>query len=231
MLKIGIVGSDNSHGLAFAKLTNYENPKTGCFNYPDLRITAIYGHDKEHTENVAKEGNICEVVEKAEDLMGKVDAVMVIFRHGSLHAKYSLPFIESGMPVWVDKPFASSVADAESMIAAAEKKGSLLSGGSTLRFAKDIMTLKYAVEHDPGLGDVKCGYLNFPGDIKSEYDGIFFYGIHSIEMMVEIFGEDVISVVTNVAGKELTCIAKYENFHVILNYVQGVGRYLNIVYY
>ena len=230
MIRIGIVGSDNSHGLAFAKLVNFADEKTGEFVYPDLRITAIYGHDREHTDNVAKEGGFEEVVHNAGDLIGKTDAVMVIFRHGSLHAEYALPFIEAGMPVWVDKPFASSAADAEKIIAAAKKKNVLLSGGSTIRFAKDVDTLGYAVAHDYDLGAVKSGYLNFPGDTESVYDGIYFYGIHIVEMMIEIFGEKVISVTTHLRGRELVCVADYENFGVILDFAQGVGRHFGIVH-
>ena len=92
MYKIGILGSDNSHALAFSKLVNIPDPATGEYLYPDIRITGIYGHDSEQTEKVATEGQLILLL-KNRRISRKVDAVMVVFRHGDLHAKYALPFI------------------------------------------------------------------------------------------------------------------------------------------
>ena len=44
MIRIGILGSDNSHALAFAKLCNLPM-ENGEYRYPDVRIAAIYGND------------------------------------------------------------------------------------------------------------------------------------------------------------------------------------------
>ena len=112
MFRIGILGSDNSHALAFAKLCNIQDTE-GNYLYEDVRITAIYGKDddKKHTEEVAKEGRIEFIAEKPEDFFGKVDAVMVVFRRGSYHIPEILPFIEAGIPCWIDKPICKDISD------------------------------------------------------------------------------------------------------------------------
>jgi predicted dehydrogenase len=230
MFKIGLIGSDNSHGLGFAQLCNLPNERTGTFLYPGIRITAIYGHEKERTEQVAKDGAIEKIYENANDMIGNVDAVMVIFRHGSKHAKYTLPFIEAGIPVWVDKPFTSNIAEAEAIVEAAKRKNVLITGGSAVIHSHDVKTLAYIAQKDIGLDRVVAGYLNFPGDIHSEYDGIFFYGPHSVEMMMTIFGNDVKSVVSTVVNEKLVVVARYNNFHVVLNFVQSYNRTDGIVY-
>jgi len=103
MFRIGIIGSDNSHALAFAKLVNFPDEKTGSYFFPDCRVTGIFGQESTRTEEVASKGNIDFIAVKPEELMGKVDAVMVVFRHGDLHLKYALPFVEKGIPIWIDK--------------------------------------------------------------------------------------------------------------------------------
>jgi predicted dehydrogenase len=155
---------------------------------------------------------------------------MVIFRHGSLHAQYAMPFIEAGMPVWIDKPFTCDVKEAESLVEAAKRKGTILTGGSTTKFSKDCATLKYAVGNDLSLGAVKSGYLNFPGDISSEYSGIFFYGPHLVEIMLHVFGRGVKSVISNVHKGELVATVRYDDFQVILNFAKQASKHMVIVY-
>ena len=60
MIRIGILGSDNSHALAFAKLCNLPM-ENGEYRYPDVRIAAIYGNDDDpqHTKDVAQQGIHC----------------------------------------------------------------------------------------------------------------------------------------------------------------------------
>ena len=100
MINIGILGSDNGHALAFAKLCNIADAN-GEYAYPDVRVSAIYGFNdsKEHTLEVAKEGAIPFVAESPEDFVGKVDAVMVVYRDGKYHLAHILPFIKLGYPV------------------------------------------------------------------------------------------------------------------------------------
>ena len=59
MFRIGILGSDNTHALHFARLCNLPD-ENGNYNYKDIRVTAIYGYDddKAHTMEVAENGAI-----------------------------------------------------------------------------------------------------------------------------------------------------------------------------
>jgi predicted dehydrogenase len=229
MFRIGLIGSDNSHGLGFAKYINFPCEKSGKHRY-DARITAVYGHDAGENKKTAEEGNIEKIYENPADMMGNVDAGMVIFRHGSKHAKYALPFIEAGIPTWVDKPFTSDIKEAEMLAEAAEKSGTILSGGSNCIYSRDIETLSHITENDKGLGKILSGYLNFPGEIESQYDGIFFYGCHSVEMMLKIFGNEVKSVISTVVNGKLVVTVRYPSFHVVLNFVAGCPGYFAIVY-
>lgn len=229
MFNVGIIGSDNSHALAFSKLANIPDEKTGEYAFPDIRITSIYGFDKEQTEKVAREGQIKFIAEKPEDLIDKVDAVMVVFRHGDLHAEYALPFIEAGIPTWIDKPFTIKIDEAKKLVEAAEKHNTLLTGGSTCKYAYDVLMLKNSVENS-GAGNVLSGVLNFPGDLSSEYGGLFFYGGHMAEMLMTIFGYDVKSVTTTVKNENVIATARYDKYDIVLNFAKNCHQYLGIIY-
>ncbi len=230
MFKVGILGSDNSHALAFSKLVNLRDEKTGEYLFPDVRIVGIYGHDREQTEKVAKEGNLEFVADKPEDLMGKVDAVMVVFRHGNLHAQYALPFIKAGIPTWIDKPFTIKKEDALKLIEAADAGNVLVTGGSTNKYLPDVIELKNSVENDPEMGSILTGALSYTSYLDNEYGGIYFYGPHLVEMTMAVFGYDAKSVYAKTDGRNINAIVGYDRYNVVMNFIDSWRGYFGIVH-
>jgi len=218
MIRVGILGSDNSHALHFSKLCNIPD-ENGNYLYDDIRVTAIYGRDDdpEHTKQVAEEGKIEFIAKDPQEFMGKVDAVMVVYRKGRYHVPEILPFIEAGYPVWIDKPICEDIEDIKKLREACERNNTLITGGSTLKYNHEIVYLKEKLnagvfKESPG------GVFNFPGDFESEYGGVFFYGSHIVEAVCTVFGYDVKSVqVASIGPKKSSVALKYENRMVILN--------------
>jgi len=230
MIKVGILGSDNTHAIAFSKLANFKDEKTGEYLFPDVKITAIYGTDKERTQEVASMGQIEFIAEKPEDLLHKVDAVMVVFRHGDLHAPYALPFIKAGIPTWIDKPFTIKISDALEIIETADKYNTLVTGGSSRKYDYDVLMLKNSVESDTSMGKIISGVINHTASLTSEYGGLHFYGPHLAEMVMTIFGYDVKSVVADVSGENIIVIAKYDRYQVVMQYLDKNPKCIGIVY-
>lgn len=187
MIKIGIVGSDNSHAIAFSQLTNLPEGIKGL-KVEEAKVVSIWGFERNRTEEVAKLGNIPEIVQYPEDMIGKVDAVMVVLRDGALHYKFSKPFIEAGIPTFIDKPLETSIENAKRIINLAKEKNTLITSFSTLRFDEPVVKLK---EDLSSKGPLTAGFVCGPADINSEYQGIFFYGVHIVELCQEIFGSGV----------------------------------------
>lgn len=228
MFRIGILGSDNSHALAFAKLCNLCDAN-GNYEYDDVRITAIYGFNDspEHTQEVAREGNIPFIAKSPEEFYDKVDAVMVVYRDGKYHLPAILPFIEKGYPVWIDKPIVTSIEDAEILKKALEENNTLFTGGSTMKYNYEVLGLKSRIASG-NLGDITAGFLNFPANLKSEYSGIFFYASHLCEMCLSIFGYDAKSVETSVlADNNFNVIVSYDTKQVVLNFNEKTGGKLH----
>ena len=188
MIRIGIVGSDNSHAVAFSQLANVEKA------YGDeARVVAICGAEPARTQEVAEKGQIERIVAGPEAMLGAVDAAMVVYRHGDLHMAGALPFLEAGLPVFVDKPFAVNLADARRMEEVALRTGAPLTSFSTIRICPETVAL---IEAAKAAGPLRVGTFTGPCDFNSEYAGPFFYGTHSIELALALFGEDVQSVST-----------------------------------
>ena len=120
-----------------------------------------------------------------------IDAAIVDFRHGSRHLKYAKTFIEAGIPTFIDKPFTASVADAKKMVELARRRRVPITTFSTLRFAAGLDTF---IKNVKALGKVKAVTITGPGNARDPHDGIFFYAVHQVEMMLEVFGDKIKSV-------------------------------------
>lgn len=224
MLKIGIIGSDggdqSGHALGICNIL------TG--GRYDVELVGLYGDNPEEAKALAKMQGISYIAEKPEDFLGKADAVFVLQRNGSRHFSCAMPYIEAGLPVFVDKPFACSVAEAEAMTAAAKKSGSVLCGGSCVKFSKEIEELKEAVQHS---APITSAYFSFPLYLDSPHGGLHFYSHHLICEMLTVCGFGVESIAAVCAGKNVTATAKYHNFPVMMNYAANYNGMHAAVYF
>jgi len=195
MLKFGIIGlsSGNGHPYSWSAIFNGYNKEfmNSCpypaipeylskQNFPEdtiknAKVTHIWTQDIKQSEHVAKSSNINCVVEKYTDFIGKVDAVLLARDDYQTHYEISKPFIENGLPIYIDKPFAASVSEACKIFELEKFKNQIFTC-SALRFAKELQ--------------LDQGDLASLGDIQS-IDAVVpktweLYGIHVIEPVLNI---------------------------------------------
>lgn len=205
MIRIGIVGSDNSHALAFSQLLNTDKGKNDP-RWKDATCVAIYGADEARNKEVAEKGNIPHISPTLEDMIPRVDAVMTVWRHGDLHASHTLPFLRAGKHAFVDKPFAIKLEDCQAMLDAAKEHSVQLTSFSTTRFVPDILGLKAAVDT---YGEPLLGQVSGPADLESEYGGVFFYANHAIEMMLATFGHGAEGIYAREGHGNMNCVVRW----------------------
>ena len=113
MIRLGILDFDTSHVVEFTKRINHKGidkdqwvdgaeVTLGCPGESQLAPERIPGFKKE-MENLG-----VPLVDKPADLIGKVDGVLVESLEGGVHLERAKPFLEAGLPCYVDKPFACS---------------------------------------------------------------------------------------------------------------------------
>ena len=209
--RIGIVGTENSHADGFAKLINLPD-ENGNMRYPDCRITTVYGHYPEASRKLADTFGIEKIADSIEEMVENVDAVMITARDGKYHYEFAKPFIEAGIPAFVDKPFTVDPKQTAALISLAKEKNVPLCGGSMLKFTDGIKELKEYVQTTEET--VSGGAVVAPVQMESEYSGFFFYSSHLTEMTLEVFGYDPLSV-TAVKNKNGVCATiNYKDYSV-----------------
>ncbi|MBR4940718.1 MAG: Gfo/Idh/MocA family oxidoreductase [Clostridia bacterium] len=226
MYRIGIIGAENSHASDISRRINLPDEK-GNYTFPDCRVTHIFGRYPEENEKVASAFG-AEVASGVEEMLEKVDAVMVTARDGKYHAEYARPFIEAGKPAFIDKPFTVDLQEALDLVELAREKKVPLCGGSTLKFADGVEELGRLVRLAPE--GVLGGSVYAPVQMESEYSGFFFYSSHLVEMTLEIFGYSPLAVtaVRNPAG--VCATVDYGNFCVSNHFGSGAPDYCASVY-
>ena len=201
-LKMGIVGAENSHTAAIGKLVNIDKRIRG------FEVSHVWGETDELARAAAAEGGIAKIVKRPGEMLGEIDCVMIDHRDGKHHLAAARPFIEAGIPVFVDKPLATSTVAARKLLSLRRKHGVALTSMSAIPHQSSIAGIKRELCE---LKSLNAGWLLGPGSHEGPYGGVMFYGIHLTELMVALFGTSVVSVQASANGSICTSICEYEN--------------------
>lgn len=218
MISIGIFGAENSHAMAFSRIFNGGDPR-----YADLQVVAIGGEEEEACRKIMQECGVGMYAKRPDDMLGLVDAVMITSRDGALHAGYARPFIEKGLPAFIDKPFTRDVSEAEELIALCKKSGARIMGGSSVKLVEDTIALE-AVAKDVANGRRIGGCVWAPVNMHNAYGDFWFYAAHLVEVCLRIFGVPN-KVQAFRSGDDVTCIARYDDCDVSLHFTEGAYNY------
>ena len=214
MIKIAILGIENSHAWSFASALA---PKEGEKQFPDFELIGFYGEsgreDVEHGKKRLADVSSCtRYAEHYDDFLGEADAVMVTARHGGDHLKYARKYLEAGIPVWLDKPITASIEDFVEVAKLQKQYGSVVTGGSTLYYAEGIVKAREFIKENPGFAI--GGAVSAPVNMVNDYGNFWFYTQHLAEMMLSTFGMDVKSVIAVKNENSVSAIYKYDGFTV-----------------
>lgn len=135
--------------------------------------------------------SIAEVVEKS-------DAVCVLApANPEVHERLAQLPLRSGKPLYIDKPFADSLASAERIFETAEKYGTPLMSSSALRFGDQLLS---------GELQAMAPFLLHTSGGGRSYDE---YAIHQLEMIVSIMGTEVENMSMTGDKEKLSLVLEY----------------------
>lgn len=218
MYKIAILGCENSHANTFLNYIIKDNL------YPDIEVVGVYSDDMEAAQKLNEEYGV-KVLESFDEVVGKVDGVIITARHGDKHYKYAKPYISSGIPMFIDKPITISEKEAVELKAELIKNNVKVCGGSVCKYPALIKEYKKAVE-EKTYGEVYGGLLRAPVNLHNPHGDFFFYSQHLIQAMCEVFGYYPNSVKAyNNNDKVVTCIVRYDNYDVTIEYTSEAYTY------
>jgi len=182
---IGIIGAENSHTIRFGNLFNTQK------KFPGFEVKYVWGETDEFARRAMEKGNIPYQVKDPSEMLGKIDALIVDHRHPREHLKPGIPFIKEGIPTFIDKPFCYRTNEGREFLQLARAMGTPVTSFSKIAYNTQIFDIKEQLKTIDGISQViRTG----PVDIDSPYGGIFFYGVHLIQPLLFMFGEDVHSV-------------------------------------
>src|SRR3990172_8108885 len=101
------------------------------------RVTHVWTDDPQDAPKVAAASKIENVASRPEDVIGQVDAVIIGTDDGHEHGRRARPFIEAGLPVFVDKPLAINVADLN-QFTRWHNAGKAFLSSSNMRYAPEL---------------------------------------------------------------------------------------------
>jgi predicted dehydrogenase len=152
-------------------------------------LVAVVDTNGPRAEEIAAASGGAQAFTDARAILDRVDLVSIA-TPTEVHAEMATLFLEHGIPVLVEKPLARSVAEADAIIAAAERSGAVLAVGHTERFNPAVMAARSAVQ-DPGFVEVhRLG--TFP-ERSLDIDVVFDLMIHDLDLVLSMVGSEVVS--------------------------------------
>jgi hypothetical protein len=187
--KVGIIGLDTSHSVAFAKALNAAEPAPEFKGY---KVVAAYPKGSNDIESSTKRipGYIEEVKKSGvkiensiEDLLKKVDFVLLETNDGRPHLQQALLVMKAGKPMFIDKPVAGSLSDAIAIYDASKKYKVPVFSSSSLRYMESVQDVLKGK-----IGAVLGADTFSPATLEKTHPDFFWYGVHGVEILFALMG-------------------------------------------
>ena len=218
MIKIGIIGMSpgNAHpsswsaiingsfngdeitALGYLGVTNYLQANKATLGLPAARVTHILSQSKELSVQIALTAGIENIAETSEEMIGAVDAVILSRDDPENHREMAKPFIDAGIPLFIDKPLCDSKEDLD-YFTEEIAKGKFIMSCSSMRYASECMAAKTDLA---SLGKIEL--ITAVG--KKDW---IKYGVHMLEAIFSIMNDPKPLSVINV-GKQDGAIVKID---------------------
>jgi len=190
ILRLGMVGLDTSHCEAFARMLH--EPENVHYQ-PGAAIVALYGGgsdafslSRDRVQGFTatlQQITAAPLYDNLAALSRDVDAIFLESVDGRQHVA-QFTELAAGKPIFIDKPFATSSADARALIRRAQETGTPVMSCSSLRYAAGLADVLAATGDEQIVGCETFG----PAPLLDDYPGLFWYGIHAAEMLFAALG-------------------------------------------
>lgn len=164
-----------------------------------VRLMGVYDADTATAERVGAEVGV-PVVHALDALLEQVEAVSIAVPT-SLHGEVGLRALERGVAVLMEKPLASTLAEADALVAAAERAGVVLHVGQIERFNRAVRAALPAVENPRYIEAERIAPYSPRGtDVSVVLDLM----IHDLDLLLALTGSPAVTDVRSIGAAVLS---------------------------
>ncbi len=149
----------------------------GSFGIANASVTHVWTDDPSDAPKVAAAARIPNVVRSPKEVIGQVDAVIVATDKGHEHVDRCRPFVEAGLPMFVDKPLVDNEPDLRTFVRWVRAGGRIMSS-SCMRYCKEFAPYRLSTHN---LGALRLASITTCKSWER-------YGIHAMEGVYSIIG-------------------------------------------
>ena len=206
MIKLGMIGMSqgNGHPYSWSAIFNGYNKALmeecpfavipeylSKYNFPDdsidgAEVTHIWTQDESISKKIAETTYIENVLDSYDQMVGEVDGVLLARDDYNSHKDFASIFLQSGIPIYIDKPLAVKATDAEELLGMQQYPSQIFTG-SALAFDPQITA---GVDKINSLGQIRFIFGSAPGPWDK-------YSIHLIDPVLSLFNPDTESKLIN----------------------------------
>ena len=196
IIRVGMIGLDTSHCLAFAKLmNNADDPK----HVPGCRVTLVYPQGSPDIESSTKrvpqyKKDIValgvEIIDDLDAMLEQVDVVLLETNDGRPHLEQIIPVLKAGKPCFIDKPIAGALVDCIAIFELGKHYNTPVFSSSSLRYGANTQAVR-----NGSIGKVMGCDTYSPCLLEATHPDLFWYGIHGVESLFTVMGTGLETVV------------------------------------
>lgn len=188
VFRIGMIGLDTSHVVAFTKVINNPAKNYGCkvvVGYPggSPDVPSSANRVEKFTQTLRDDYDV-EIVDSIEELCRKVDGVLLESVDGRPHLRQARPVIAAKKPLFIDKPMAGNLADVLEIFRLAEENNVPCWSSSSLRYSPGIVEMKKT----NSAGDILGCDAYSPCSLEEHHPDLYWYGVHGVEILFAVMG-------------------------------------------
>jgi len=208
--------------IGYPAVAAYLTANQNTLGLNNAQVTHVWTQDRAISESIARCSGIANIAENYEDMLGQVDAILLTRSDTENHVHMAKPFIDAGIPVFLDKPLASTLEDLD-YFAAEVAKGKLIMSCSSMRYASEAIT-----------GKIEMGAIGKPELIVATGKKDWLnYGVHMLECVLMLLDEAKPVSVKHIseAGKDMVHYVFPDGLQVIINLFMEISGTFQVSVY
>ena len=197
-MKIGIIGMSpgNAHPYSWSAIINgrFDAGEITKVGYPAVaayleankqtlgiygaKVTCVWTQSEEISQSIAKTTGIEQCADSLEEMAGQVDAVILARDDAENHVAMAKPFIDAGIPIFIDKPLTLSLSELD-YFSNEVAKGKIIMSCSSMRYANECMVARQEI--------ASLGKLELATAVgKKDWNK---YGVHLLEALFSVLDD------------------------------------------